>query len=60
MTPSLAVEIIKNFGGEYEFDDLIDAWQCLIDTGIVWQLQGWYGRNAVQMIEDGHCTPPAK
>lgn len=32
------------------------AWQYLIDTGIVWQLQGWYGRTAAQLIENGVCT----
>lgn len=35
----------------------IEAWQYLIDTGIVWQLQGFYGRQAAQLIEDGVCTP---
>jgi len=35
------------------------AWQYLIDSGLAWQLQGWFGRNAARLIEMGICTPPA-
>jgi len=31
------------------------AWQLLIDTGIVWSLQGWFGRTARDLIESGDC-----
>jgi hypothetical protein len=43
----------------YDPDDeetLIEAWQMLIDTGVAWQLQGWFGRQAAAMIEEGVCT----
>jgi len=33
----------------------IEARQCLIDTGLVWQLQGCFGRQAARMIEAGIC-----
>ena len=33
----------------------IDAWQHLIDTGYVWTLQGWFGRRANFLIEEGLC-----
>lgn len=41
-------------------EEQLEAWQYLIDTGLAWQLQGWYGRNAEALIEGGYCTPPSK
>lgn len=45
----------------YEADEIteelqIEAWQLLIDTGTVWQLQGSFGRQAAALIEAGICT----
>ena len=31
------------------------AGQSLIDSGMVWQLQGAYQRGARDLIENGHC-----
>lgn len=36
-------------------DDILGAWQHLIDTGLAWQLQGSFGRTAAALIEAGHC-----
>jgi hypothetical protein len=36
-------------------DTYIEAWQCLIDTGLAWQLQGWFGRTAANLIANGTC-----
>ena len=35
--------------------EIINAFQYLIDTGVVWGLQGWYGRTAHHLIEQGYC-----
>ena len=37
------------------FEEEIDAWQHLIDTGYVWTLQGWFGRRATFLIDEGLC-----
>jgi hypothetical protein len=37
-------------------EQVIEAWQHLIDTGLAWQLQGWFGRTAMHLIESGVCT----
>lgn len=36
-------------------EEQIEAWQHLIDTGMAWTLQGWFGRQAVALIEAGIC-----
>jgi len=33
----------------------IEAWQHLIDTGLAWSLQGFFGRAAASLIEQGIC-----
>jgi len=43
---------------EAESDDqVIEAWQYLVDTGYAWQLQGWFGRTAADLIEQGVINP---
>jgi hypothetical protein len=36
-------------------EQYIEAWQLLIDTGTCWQLQGFFGRTAQSLIEQGVC-----
>lgn len=46
-------------GVDPDRDDLeeltIEAYQLLIDTGVVWQLQGSFGRAAQHLIDTGLC-----
>lgn len=51
-----ACSIVEGFDGEeHTEEEIIDAWQFLINTGICWQLQGWYGRTAKCLIDRGIC-----
>ena len=34
-------------------EQVLAAWQHLVDTGLAWQLQGWFGRTAQQLINQG-------
>jgi len=34
-------------------DEQIAAWQHLVNTGLAWRLQGWFGRTARQLIDAG-------
>lgn len=31
----------------------IEAWQYLHDTGLAYQLQGWFGRTVQSLLEEG-------
>ena len=31
----------------------LEAWAFLIKTGTCWHLQGWFGRTAEKLIDDG-------
>jgi hypothetical protein len=64
MTDSEAVQIAEGLiepkGDKAEQEThIVEAWQHLIDTGLAWKLQGWFGRRAAALIKSGHCTNPA-
>lgn len=53
-----ATGIAEGFIEAESEEQVIEAWQTLIDTGLAWKLQGWFGRTAHALIERGVCTPP--
>ena len=48
-----AIGIAEGFVKTDSEEKYVEAWQYLLDTGLVWSLQGWFGRTAVAMIEAG-------
>ena len=55
-TPYLASDYAEGFceGEGASQDYQIEAWQYLLDSGLCWQLQGWYGRTARELIDQGY------
>ena len=39
-------------------EQVIEAWQHLIDSALAWKLQGWFGRTASELIGQGICREP--
>ena len=60
MTDYQAVALAEGFEEATSEEQLIDAWQHLIDTGLAWKLQGWFGRQAKSLIEAGYCREAKK
>ena len=62
---TLAEAIANNFStvtfildyeaGVLSEEEVIEGFQHLIDSGIVWSLQGSYGRTAATLIDAGIC-----
>ena len=55
MDAYLATGIAEGFEEAENEAQVIEAWQYLIDTGMAWSLQGWFGRTAHSLIESGIC-----
>lgn len=62
MTPYQAVSIAEGFEPAESDEQVVVAWQYLVDSGLAWKLQGWFGRTASDMIEQGilRHTPARK
>ena len=50
-----AIDIAEGIAEVKSEEEYIAAWQQLIDTGLAWSLQGWFGRTAAHLIEQGLC-----
>ncbi len=57
MTKYEAVGKAEGFIPVDSYDEYLEAWQTLVDTGLCWQLQGSFGRTAVALIEAGEIAP---
>ena len=51
-----ATGIAEGFIEHESIEQYFEAWQHLHDTGLAYRLQGWFGRTARRMIEEGHIT----
>jgi len=65
MTPLEAISIIEKDAAMderpdgaflYDMQDVVEAIQCLIDTGTIYHLQGSYQRLAQDMLDEGLVT----
>jgi len=52
-----AVAIVEGFEDAESEEQYFEAWQHLVNTGLVWTLQGFFGRTATAMIEAGQISP---
>lgn len=51
------VDLIIAFeNGDLEGNEVLDLFADLVRTGIAWQLQGFYGRTALDLIESGYLS----
>ena len=48
-----AVGIAEGFVQCHSEDEHLEAWQYLVNSGLAWKLQGWFGRTATNLIERG-------
>lgn len=44
--------------GEITYEGMIALFQELVNSGLAWQLQGMYGRQASAMLDAGVITSP--
>ena len=48
-----AVGLAEGFIEAESEEQVIDAWQHLHDTGLAYKLQGWFGRTAKSLLNEG-------
>lgn len=57
---SKAIDIAEGIIEPESEQEFLSAWQLLVDTGMAWSLQGWFGRTAQAMLENGYLIPPTR
>jgi hypothetical protein len=48
-----AVAIAEGFEEAESREQYLEAWQHLVDTGLAFKLQGFFGRTAMHLIKSG-------
>ena len=56
MTPLNAIDIAEGFQAPGNWNQYIQAWQVLVDTGLAWKLPGRIGRTAKDLIDAGEIS----
>jgi hypothetical protein len=56
----LTSKIIAYESGEGDANDVLELFSGLIRSGLVWSLQGHYGRTATMLIEKGYLNYEGK
>ena len=57
---SKAIDIAEGLIQAESEEEFLSAWQLLVDTGMAWSLQGWFGRTAQALLENGYLIPPTR
>ena len=56
-----ACSVIEGFASfEPTQEEVLESWALLIETGECWSLQGFYGRGAASLIEQGIISKEGK
>ena len=58
MNDFTAIGIAEGFEEVDSEDQMLEAWQHLVTTGLAWKLQGSFGRTARLLIEEGLINEP--
>ena len=53
MSNELTTKLIDYETGQLSYEEGVQLFQELVNTGLAWVLQGHYGRTAKQLIEEG-------
>ena len=57
MSDAQAFVIAYESGEIEDTAEIVEGFQSLIDSGLIFHLQGCYGRTAAYFIRTGVCTP---